>query len=194
MTYLPLVGVALIVLFAKDRPGLYKPISLATTVLAFVLSVVMLLRFDTGRPGMQFTENVVWIKSLNIHYGMGVDGIAALLIFLTTLLGFIVIISSWHYVKDRERGFFVSLLLLQTGHGRRLLRHRHLPLLRLLGGHADPDVLHHRGLGRPAEDLRRHQVLPLHLRRQRADAGRHHRHGLLREGPDAVSSRSTSRS
>ncbi len=46
---------------------------------------------------------------------MGVDGIAALLIFLTTLLGFIVIISSWNYVKDRERGFFVSLLLLQTG-------------------------------------------------------------------------------
>jgi len=48
MTYLPLVGVALIVLFAKDRPGLYKMIALATTVLAFILSVVMLLRFDTG--------------------------------------------------------------------------------------------------------------------------------------------------
>jgi NADH-quinone oxidoreductase subunit M len=115
MTYLPLVGVALIVLFGKDRPGFYKPVALVTTVAAFLLSVVMLLRFDTHRPGMQFTENVLWIKSLNIHYSMGVDGIAALLIFLTTLLGFIVIISSWNYVKDRERGFFASLLLLQTG-------------------------------------------------------------------------------
>ena len=115
MTYLPLVGVVLIVLFAKGRPDLYKLISLVSTVLAFVLSIVMLLRFDPDRPGMQFNENFVWIKSLNIHYGMGVDGIAALLIFLTTLLGFIVIISSWYYVKDRERGFFISLLLLQVG-------------------------------------------------------------------------------
>ena len=42
---------------------------------------------------MQFAENVTWIKALNIHYGMGVDGIAALLVFLTTLLGVIVIIA-----------------------------------------------------------------------------------------------------
>ena len=46
---------------------------------------------------------------------MGVDGIAALLLFLTTLLGVIVIIGSWNYVKDREMGFFISLLLLQVG-------------------------------------------------------------------------------
>ena len=45
----------------------------------------------------------------------GVDGIAALLLFLTTLLGVIVIIASWNYVKDRECGFFISLLLLQVG-------------------------------------------------------------------------------
>ncbi len=49
----------------------------------------------------------------NIHYGFGVDGIAALLLFLTTLLGVIVIIGSWNYVKDREMGFFISLLLLR---------------------------------------------------------------------------------
>ena len=64
---------------------------------------------------MQFAETVTWIEPLNIKYGMGVDGIAALLVFLTTLLGVIVIIASWHYVKDREMGFFISLLLLQVG-------------------------------------------------------------------------------
>jgi NADH-quinone oxidoreductase subunit M len=89
--------------------------SLVVTLAAFVLSAVMLLRFHTHLPGMQFTENVVWIKRFNIHYSFGIDGIAALLVFLTTLLGCIVIIASWHYVSDRERGFFISLLLLQTG-------------------------------------------------------------------------------
>ena len=64
---------------------------------------------------MQFVEDVIWIKAFNIHYSVGVDGIAALLLFLTTLLGFIVIIASWNYIKDREMGFFISLLLLQVG-------------------------------------------------------------------------------
>jgi NADH-quinone oxidoreductase subunit M len=115
ITYLPLLGVALVLLFGKNRPAFYKVVSLVVTLAAFALSVVMLLRLRTQTPGMQFSEDATWIGRLNVHYGFGVDGIAALLILLTTLLGFIVIIASWNYVKDRERGFFVSLLLLQTG-------------------------------------------------------------------------------
>ncbi len=115
ITFLPLAGVLLILLVGRGRPLVYKTISLIVTLAAFVLSVWMLFAFRTGLPGMQFAEDVTWIKALNIHYGMGVDGIAALLVFLTTLLGCVVIISSWNYVKDREIGFFISLLLLQVG-------------------------------------------------------------------------------
>ncbi len=181
ITYLPLAGVAVALLFGKNRPLVYKVAALASTFIAFVLSAVMLLRFHTGLPGMQFVEDFTWIGRLNIHYGFGVDGIAALLIFLTELLGVIVVIASWNYIKDRERGFFISLLLLQTGMTGRLQLHRPLPLLRVLGGHAGADVLHHRYLGRAAEGLRRHQVLPLHPRRQPADAGGHHRRRPVRE-------------
>ena len=102
-------------LVGRGRPGVYKAIALVVTVAAFVLAIVMMFVFDTRRPGMQFVEDVTWITRFNIHYSMGVDGIAALLLFLTTLLGFIVIIASWNYVKDREMGFFISLLLLQVG-------------------------------------------------------------------------------
>ena len=115
ITFLPLAGVLLILLFGRGKPVVYKVISLVVTLAAFVLSVWMLFAFKTKLPGMQFAENVSWIKALNIRYGMGVDGIAALLVFLTTLLGVIVIIASWNYVKDREMGFFISLLLLEVG-------------------------------------------------------------------------------
>ena len=115
ITFLPLAGVLLILLVGRGRPAVYKVISLVVTLAAFALSVWMLFVFKTKLPGMQFAENVTWIKALNIRYGMGVDGIAALLVFLTTLLGVIVIIASWHYVKDREMGFFISLLLLEVG-------------------------------------------------------------------------------
>ena len=115
ITFLPLAGVLLILLVGRSRPAVYKGISLAVTLAVFALSAWMLIAFKTKLPGMQFAENVTWIKALNIHYGMGVDGIAALLVFLTTLLGVIVIVASWHYVKERELGFFISLLLLQVG-------------------------------------------------------------------------------
>ncbi len=45
---------------------------------------------------------------------MGVDGIAVLLIVLTTLLGVIASLSSWKYIEKREKEYYVLLLLLQT--------------------------------------------------------------------------------
>ena len=115
ITFLPLIGVALMLLVGRGRPVVFKTIALVVTVAAFLLATWMLFAFDLNARGMQFTESVGWIKALNINYAMGVDGISALLLFLTTLLGFIVIISSWYYVKDRELGFFASLLLLEVG-------------------------------------------------------------------------------
>jgi NADH-quinone oxidoreductase subunit M len=115
ITFLPLAGVLFILLAGRGRPQVYKVTSLVVTLAAFVLSVWTLFAFKPRLPGMQFAEDVTWIKAFNIHYGMGVDGISLLLVFLTTLLSVIVIIASWNYVKDREMGFFVSLLLLEVG-------------------------------------------------------------------------------
>ncbi len=96
-------------------PTVYKIISLVVTLAAFVLACVMMFAFDTGarhavRRGRHLDQGASTSTTAS-----GIDGIAALLLFLTTLLGFIVIIASWHYVKDREMGFFISLLLLQVG-------------------------------------------------------------------------------
>ena len=115
ITFLPLAGVVLMLLFGRGRPQVYKVIALIATLAAFALSIWMMIVFKKGEPGMQFTEDIMWIKAFNIHYSFGVDGIAAVLLFLTTFLGVIVILGSWNYVKDRELGFFASLLLLQVG-------------------------------------------------------------------------------
>src|SRR5437588_10561210 len=45
---------------------------------------------------------------------MGADGVAVLLILLTTLLGWIAALSSWEYIERREKEYYVLLLLLQT--------------------------------------------------------------------------------
>src|SRR6185369_10347142 len=55
-------------------------------------------------------------------------------------------------------------------HARRIHLTRSLSLLHLLGSHADPDVLHHRHLGREEQDLRSSQVLHLYNGRLPPDA------------------------
>ena len=55
---------------------------------------------------------------------------------------------------------------------RRVLRPRRGALLRLFRGHADPDVHHHRHLGRAEPRVRGAQVLPLHALRLALDADR----------------------
>src|SRR6185312_10051056 len=51
---------------------------------------------------------------IGARYQMGVDGVAVLLIVLTTLLGVIAALSSWKYIEKREKEYYVLLLLLQT--------------------------------------------------------------------------------
>ena len=65
---------------------------------------------------------------------------------------------------------------------RRLLRPRHLPVLRVLGLRPDSDVLPDRHLGLRPAHLRRGEVHPLHHGGKRADARRDHRPGV--DAPD----------
>ena len=63
----------------------------------------------------------------------------------------------------------------RDGDDRRVRRARSLPVLRLLGSDADPDVFRDRGVGRRQSRLRRGEVRPLHDGRLRAHAGGHSR-------------------
>src|SRR4030095_16584806 len=63
---------------------------------------------------MQFLEDHACIRIIGALYQMGVDGVAVLLIVLTTLLGVIAALSSWNYIQKREKEYYVLLLLLQA--------------------------------------------------------------------------------
>ncbi len=50
-----------------------------------------------------------------MRYEFGIDGIALLLVLLTTLLGVLAFLSSWSAIHTREKEYYIFLLLLQTG-------------------------------------------------------------------------------
>jgi NADH-quinone oxidoreductase subunit M len=117
ITYTPLVGAALLLalpLFKKNDDAV-RWVANAFGLLGFLVSLPLWFQFDRSAAGFQFEEKASWIPSIGVQYHFGVDGVSALLILLTTLLGFIAILSSWTSITDRVRQYYVFLLLLQTG-------------------------------------------------------------------------------
>src|SRR5436305_3904943 len=114
ITWLPVLGaVVILALFKKDQGNLIKKFTTAWFGLTFIVSL-FLLSYDKGVGGMQFLEDHQWIPVIGARYQMGADGVAILLIVLTTLLGVIACLSSWKYIAKREKEYYVLLLLLQT--------------------------------------------------------------------------------
>ena len=63
----------------------------------------------------QFVERAPWIPSIGAEYFLGVDGLSTLLVLLTTMMGFIAILSSWTAITERVKEYYIFLLVLQTG-------------------------------------------------------------------------------
>ncbi len=114
ITWLPAVGAIIILgLLKKDQSSMIKKFATAWFALDFIASLV-LLKYNRTMGGMQFLQDHEWIPIIGARYQMGVDGVAVLLIVLTTLLGVIASLSSWNYIQKREKEYYVLLLFLQT--------------------------------------------------------------------------------
>jgi NADH-quinone oxidoreductase subunit M len=87
--------------------------------LQLLLAATLIFMYVSQRNGgntdeMLFIKDIVWFKSLNIHYAVGVDGISVAMIALTSFVVFAGIFASWE-VEFLTKEFFVSLILLATG-------------------------------------------------------------------------------
>jgi NADH-quinone oxidoreductase subunit M len=115
VTWLPAAGALALLFFHKEKTDQIRVFANAWAALCFVVSLPLLVAFDRSKTGFQFIEDHQWIPSIGVRYQMGIDGMALVLIVLTTLLGAIAALSSWNYIRTREKEFYVFLLLLQTG-------------------------------------------------------------------------------
>jgi NADH-quinone oxidoreductase subunit M len=116
IVFTPLVGALCLLLPPfRGQDQAVRWIANAFGVLGFLVSLPLWFAFDRNASGFQFKERADWIPGIGVSYFLGVDGISALLILLTTLLGAIAILSSWTAVQERVRQYYIYLLLLQTG-------------------------------------------------------------------------------
>jgi NADH-quinone oxidoreductase subunit M len=116
VVFTPLAGALLLLLPPfRTNDQAVRWIANAFGVLGFLVSLPLWFAFDRNASGFQFKERGDWIPGIGVSYLLGVDGISALLILLTTLLGAIALLSSWSAVQERVRQYYIYLLLLQTG-------------------------------------------------------------------------------
>jgi NADH-quinone oxidoreductase subunit M len=78
------------------------------------VAISFLARFDTGRSGLQFVTDKVWIGSLGIHYKLGIDGLNIALIVLTAVLFSASLIYAAGREWDRPRIFYLHFGLAQS--------------------------------------------------------------------------------
>src|SRR6201982_1417323 len=101
----------------RVREGLAKYLALAFSLLTLVVVIIIAVKFQVGGPNYQFTEVYSWIPGFGVHYALGVDGLALVLIALSVVLMPVVILASWN---DAESGrhsvktYFSLMLVLET--------------------------------------------------------------------------------
>lgn len=116
VTFLPLVGVAFAALVGGDdevAKRRIRMIALLTTVVDFLLSLLIWAKFDPSNPGFQLVEKHGWLGDL-FSYHMGVDGISVAFVLLTTFLMPFCILASWESVQSRVKEYMIAFLVLET--------------------------------------------------------------------------------
>ncbi len=118
-TFLPLVGALLIIVFARGDDDAVvarnaRGTALWTSLVTFLLSLLIWVGFDPADPGFQMVERVELFPAFSMTYQMGVDGISIFFVLLSTFLTPLCILSSWGAVETRVKEYMISFLVLET--------------------------------------------------------------------------------
>ena len=117
--FTPLIGALVLLFVPKENKDAVRWIANFFALAGFLISLPLVPWFWAQRfePGFKFMEGAPnnWIPSIGAGYVLGIDGISFLLIMLTTLLGWISILSSWSAIANRVKEYYIWFLVLQTG-------------------------------------------------------------------------------
>jgi NADH-quinone oxidoreductase subunit M len=115
LIFFPLLGALAALVVRKAEAA--KWIALVTSIVTFVISLVVYSQFNTGGSGYQLTEQAPWVVSqgLTFTYFVGVDGMSMMLILLTTFLTIVTLLGTWNSITKSVPAFMALLLVLETG-------------------------------------------------------------------------------
>jgi NADH-quinone oxidoreductase subunit M len=114
IVFTPLLGVLLLLFVPGSAHRAIRWIALAAALASFACSLA-LLGYDPAGGEFQFREDVPWIEAFGMRYTLGVDGLSAVLVLLTTVLSVVSIFYSWEPIQRRVKEYYIAMLVLMTG-------------------------------------------------------------------------------
>jgi NADH-quinone oxidoreductase subunit M len=115
VTFLPLLGALVVAVLPSSMT---RSVALGFALLTWVLSLFLLVGYLPGRSGdgeFQYVVTADWIPAFGIQYKLGVDGMSAALVVLTTTLTWICILASFKPITTRIKEYMISFLVLEVG-------------------------------------------------------------------------------
>ncbi|MCY9591729.1 NADH-quinone oxidoreductase subunit M [Paenibacillus chitinolyticus] len=128
IVFSPLLGILVLLFLPKENKKALQAVCVAATGIPLLLSAWLYAAYSNGVSGMQFKEQLDWIRiPLNkegveglasfywtVQYHLAVDGLSMPLVFLTALVFTMAALASI-YIKKRWKAYSIWLLLLEVG-------------------------------------------------------------------------------
>ena len=114
---LPLAGSVVVAALPKTNEKLVKQVALVTTLIVMAATIAMATTFQRDNVELQFVEKYSWIPSFGINYALGIDGLALVLILMSTILAPVVVLAGWnesHGGRWSVKTFYTLILVLET--------------------------------------------------------------------------------
>ena len=105
-------GVLLLAIGRDEHARAVRWLALLGALLGFLVTLPLYDGFKLGTAAMQFVEKSPWIKGLNIHYHIGLDGLSLWFVPLTAFITVIVVIASWTSITERVNQYMSAFLIL----------------------------------------------------------------------------------
>lgn len=109
----PMIGALVILMIPSNRKDVFKQVAAITSIITAMLSIYLLINFETGTAEFQFVQSITWIEQLGITFSLGVDGISLFLIVMTGVIFPIAIFGA--KIDDLEKHYYGWLLVLMAG-------------------------------------------------------------------------------
>jgi NADH-quinone oxidoreductase subunit M len=111
--FIPLLG-AILVMLLPDEERLLRYAALGVAAVPLLLSVYIYFAFGDDLGVAALSQDVTWIRSLNIGYRVGLDGLGFGMFFLSTFLTVIAILASWD-VRRNLKQYFAAIFVAEVG-------------------------------------------------------------------------------
>jgi NADH-quinone oxidoreductase subunit M len=113
LIWLPIAAGIGVLLLGDKNVGTARWLALAASVATLIISLPLMLHFNSGTADFQFPEKLDWITRFHSYYALGVDGISMPLVVLTAFITIPVIIAAWTVIEARPAQYYAAFLIME---------------------------------------------------------------------------------